>query len=123
MRLRLIAAFAIPAAFLIAWVWLAGASLMLCSLTHRWDQFVWPFNVWLEEVRGWGSLSGLLKFDVALSGIGPTMPIFAIVYRLACSGARQIKPGKLLGRSLYGDSGWADAAEQRANGVRQSAKL
>jgi hypothetical protein len=61
---------------------------------------------------------------LVLSGVGPSALVLAVLVACGVLRLRQrtVQPDKLR-QSLYGASGWADAGEQRANGVRQSARL
>ena len=34
-------------------IWMVTASLLLCTLGHRMDAFVWPYDQWLDAAPHW----------------------------------------------------------------------
>jgi hypothetical protein len=96
--------------------WVVTTTLMLCLMNSRADLFVWPFTLWIETAAHWGIIGWKLRGTVVLAALLPTLCLIGIVVGLT---RRRIGQP----RSLYGDSGWADTAEQARNGVRQSARL
>ena len=97
-------------------IWMVTASLLLCMLGHRMDAFVWPYDQWLDAAPHWRA-NWLMTLGIVFSAAMPTVVLLAVgVWIVRMRIGR--KP-----RALYGDSGWARAGEQRANGVRQSARL
>jgi hypothetical protein len=106
--------------------WSSMASVLFAFGIGHSEILRFPYIQWfaaLSVVRSmlWlpHSVSQAIQHPLAwlvLSAIGPSALVVAFLLRF-----RRSRIGQP--RSLYGDTAWADAGEQRANNVRQSARL
>lgn len=89
--------------------WIVSASFLYCLLSRHTDQFVFPFDQWLEVVPNW-TINGWTKAYVVISAAVPLIIVF-----LLC----RAHLGKLKQKAgLYGTTGWASDKNMQTSGIR-----
>jgi hypothetical protein len=93
--------------------WIAGSSALLCLVTGRWHLFVFPYDQWFQAVVWFRTVNLVTRLMIVGAGVPPTIVLILVVLTVFNLMRRRVKRP-----SLYGNSGWATAAEMRRGGIR-----
>lgn len=107
---------AVAAAFLILGpiIWIIASSAMLCLVTNRWPLFVFPYDQWLQAVVWFRAVSLIMRLAIIAAGVPPAIVLVLVMLTVFNLLRRRVKRP-----SLYGQTGWANAAEMRRGGIRR----
>jgi hypothetical protein len=101
------------ALIVLAAAWTAGSSALLCLATSRWPLFVFPYDQWFQAVLWFRTVGLVMRLMIVGTAIPPTIVLILVVLTVFNLMRRRMKRP-----SLYGNSGWANAAEMRSGGIR-----